>query len=128
MKKITYKGIKIKIYTNAMEFATMPEKPFGEIPEGATFSRISNNCKSTGFTTLQDKTIRIFVDKGCEFKDLLSTVSHELGHLVEGGFKKNPPDKVRYAKRHERKAEHYELFALDALNVTGFIFEAIGVK
>lgn len=122
MKKITFNNYKIRIYTDPMEFANMPEKPFGEIPEGAIFFGIDDGSKSTGFTTLEDKNIRFFVAKDCEFEDLLSTVGHELGHLVEGGFKKNPPDKTRYFNRHEQKAEHYENFVLDSYKLTNRIF------
>ena len=125
MIKFIFNKIKVKVYTDPMEFANMPEKPFGEIPNGAKFVGIEGDFKSSGFTCLSDKVVRIYVDKKCPFEELLSTVSHELGHLIEGGFKKNPPDKNRYFNKHEEKAEHYENFTLNAYKLTCLIFKKI---
>jgi hypothetical protein len=125
MKKIAFKGIKVKVFFDPMEYANMPEKPFGDIPKGAIFSGISDGKKqsySTGFTTIDDRIIRIVVLKDCPFLDLFSTVSHELGHLIEGGFRKNPPNKNRYFNRHEKKANHYEQFCVKAYTLTSKIF------
>jgi hypothetical protein len=123
MKIIKYKNITIKLYQDPMEFANSDEKPFGNIIEGATFGGVvdiitGKKCKSTGFTTLDNKTIFLYVDPTCDFKDCLSTVSHEMGHIIEGGFKKNPPNSTRYNKRHEQKAEHYENFTMSCYNLT----------
>jgi len=125
MKKLLFKNIVVEVYQDPMEFANMDEKPFGDIPDEYQFAGIVNmdngevgEFKSTGFTTLDDKTIRIYCAPDCEFDDLLSTVSHEMGHLIEGGFKKNPPNSNRYTSRHEQKAEHYEHFVMDCYNLT----------
>jgi hypothetical protein len=123
-KKIVFNGQEIRIYRDAHAFANTREKPFGTIPKDAELEL--HNCSSTGYTMLEDRIIRVFVEKGCSFEDLLGTVSHEMGHLVEGGFKKNPPNKIRYFKRHEVKAEHYENFALNAYKLTNHILSICG--
>lgn len=131
MKTIEYHNIIIRIYTDPMEYALMDEKPFGEIPEGATFAGVvdlddeTKKTDTAGFVSLEDKTIRIYVDPKVNFDDLLETVSHEMGHLVEGGFKKNPPPTFFYAKKHEEKAKHYEKFVMDCYFLTRKIFECV---
>lgn len=112
MQEFEFEGRVVRLYTDAREFVDAPEKPFGDIP--AEWEPDASECQSTGFTTLDDKIIRVFVSPDCPFDDLLSTCAHELGHLVEGGFRKNPPDKPRWFNRHEAKAEHYENFVLSA--------------
>lgn len=59
------------------------------------------------------------------FKDVEEFTFVELGHLVEGGFKKNPPNTQRYFKRHEEKAEHYANFVIDSFNITNKIFNFV---
>jgi hypothetical protein len=130
MKKINFKGIEVRLFLEANQFAQLPEKPFGELPEGALFGGVvddsGNRFCSTGFTVISQKRIYLFVDNDIfDFRDLLSTVSHELGHLIEGGFKKNPPQKRRYDSRHEAKADHYENFALDAYDLSKMIHQVI---
>jgi hypothetical protein len=115
MKKITYKKIKVCWYSDPMEYA----KKFIDIPEGAELAEVP---QSAGMAELDTKTIHIFMNLCCPFEELLSTVSHELGHLIEGGYKKNPPDKERYSNRHEDKANHYETFTMDAYKLTLKIF------
>lgn len=124
MQLITYNDIIIELYTDPIEFFNIKEKPLGEIPENWVFAGIVDG-KSSGFCILEDKTIFILIEKNCPFEDLLATVSHELGHLVEGGFKKNPPNTQRYFKRHEEKAEHYENFVIDSFNITNKIFNFV---
>lgn len=99
MTEFQFKSYTVRLYVDAAE---------PEIAEGF----------STGFAMLEDKIIRLYVGPNPDFEDVLSTVSHELGHLIEGGFRKNPPDKRRWFNRHEAKAEHYEDFALDAYRLT----------
>lgn len=130
MERFKFKGITIDVYRDPMEFAKMEEKPFGDIPEEYQFAGIVDIetgdigvSKSTGFTILDDRTIHFYIDPECTFEDLLETVAHELGHLVEGGFKKNPPQKRRYHRRHEEKAEHYECFVMDSFNLTKLILK-----
>lgn len=124
MITFNFKNIKINIYTDPMEFANCDEKPFGEIPDDYTFAGVQGG-NSTGFASIDLNMISIYVGPNCEFKDLLSTTSHELGHLIEGGFKKNPPQKDRYFNKHEEKANHYENFVLDSYDLTNLIFSKI---
>jgi len=123
MKEIKFQDKTIRIYSDPMEFVNMEKKPLGDIPEGAEFIGLDDGSKSSGFVGLDDKIIRLYVGLGCEFIDLFSTVSHELGHLIEGGFKKNPPHK--YFNKHEAKAEHYENFALDCYMLTNLIIDQL---
>ena len=122
MKKIVSNRVKVLIYTDPIEYSCRPEQPLGELPEGAIYAGIiDEHCqtkKSTGFAMINANTIVIFSEVDCDFEDLFSNVSHELGHLIEGGFKNNPPQKPRYDKKHEEKAMHYESFALHAYRLT----------
>lgn len=116
IKKI--EGIKISLYTDAEEYV----KDFFEIPDGA-FLDTTNLPKSAGFACVEDNEIWIYKGSDCSFEELLSTVAHELGHLVEGGFKKNPPNKVRYNAKHELKAIHYENFVLKSYRIASILFK-----
>lgn len=118
MRTLMFNDIKVVLYDSKKQFI----KHFYDLPRGAVLDE-SQVPESTGFANLQDKEIYIFKNKGCSFEDLLETVSHELGHLIEGGFKKNPPDKQRYSKRHEEKAEHYENFVINSYKLTKLLFE-----
>jgi hypothetical protein len=117
MKQIQFKDISVKIYTDAVEYTN---DWFG-MPEGAILDK-SSVPESAGMADIIGKEIAIFTTKLCSFDDLLSTVAHELGHLVENGFKKNPPQKPRYEKRHELKAEHYESFTIDSYRLSRQIY------
>lgn len=117
MKTFTCKGIKICYYSDPQEYA----KKFVEIPEGAEIA-MEYLPKSTGMAEIDTKTIHIFKGSCCDFDELLSTVAHELGHIVEGGYKKNPPQKPRYDNKHEDKANHYEQFVMLARSITKNIF------
>ncbi len=127
MKKIQFKNKIIKIYTDPIKYCNCKDKPMGEIPKGAIFAGL-NEGDSTGFCNLNTNTITLYVGHNCTFIDLLSTISHELGHLIEGGFKNNPPQKNKYFDLHEQKAEHYENFVLDSFNLTSNIFNLINLK
>lgn len=110
-------GIKFIVYNNPIEFTS----DFFIIPEDAVLNDYIPT--SSGFACIPDNEIAIFKRDDCSFDDLLSTIAHELGHLIEGGFKKNPPDKDRYWKRHEQKAEHYENFTMKAYRITKIIID-----
>lgn len=117
MKQIQFKDISVKVYTNAVEYTN----DWFEMPKGAILDE-NSVPKSAGMADIEGKEIAIFTTKLCSFDDLLSTVAHELGHLVKNGFTKNPPQKPRYNKRHELKADHYESFAIDSYRLSHQIY------
>jgi Zn-dependent peptidase ImmA (M78 family) len=108
---------KVTLYTDAEEYA----KDFFDIPEGAILDT-NNLTESAGFSSIDDDEIWIFKGKNCSFEELLSTVAHELGHLIEGGYKKNPPQIKRYDSRHELKAIHYENFVIKSHRIATVLF------
>jgi hypothetical protein len=123
MIKFEFNGdIVIELYTDSKEWTN------------EFYPDISKDCiieapMSTGFANIRDKVIYIFKRDDCTFEDLLETVSHELGHIVTGGFKYNPPsiswlywltDNI-----HEKKALHYEKFTLTAYSITKELFKYI---
>ena len=127
MIKINFKKYKIRVYTDPMSFSKAPEKPWGLIPSDAIFEEFTID-HMTGYAIADSMIIRLLVHPGCNFRDVLALVSHETGHKIEGGFKKNPPDAERYRQRHEDKAEHYENFALDAYDISVLVFDAVCKK
>ena len=110
--------ITVSLYTDAEEYT----KDFFDIPEGAILDT-EDLPESAGFACIKDNSIWIYKREDCCFYDLLSTIAHELGHLVEGGYRKNPPDKMRYDKKHEEKANHYEDFVMKAYRFTNILIE-----
>ena len=116
MEKIKIDGINVKIYNNAKEFCY----DYFDIPKGAILD-VNNLPKSAGFACIPDNEIAININNGCEFSEILGTVAHEIGHIIEGGFVKNPPDEDRYEDIHEKKAEHYENFTLTAYKIAKYI-------
>ena len=130
MNKIKFKGIVVKIYFDGKSYFNVC-LILDELPENVdwkSFEIVNDKGEighSTGYCDLDKKTIWLCVTKGCEFSDLLSTVSHEMGHLIEGGFKKNPPTGNRYFNLHEKKAGHYENFVLDCYELTNKIMNKI---
>ena len=118
MKTFTLENTKVTLYTNVEEYI----KDFYDPPEGAVLD--TNNLPETaGFACIETNEIWIYKSETCNFEELLSTVAHELGHLIEGGYKKNPPQKRRYDKKHELKAIHYEDFALKAYRIATTLFK-----
>jgi hypothetical protein len=125
-KALKYNGIKISVWTDAKKFFNMKGKPFGDMPKDTDYdSMVIEGGFSSGFCTLKDKHIRFLVQANCPFDDLLSIVSYEMGHLIEGGYSKNPPEKSRYFNKHELKAEHYEKFVMDCYKLTLKIYTAL---
>lgn len=122
MKQLQFNDIYVEVYTDAKEFTSK----YFDLPEGAIVDETSVP-DSAGFANITDKRIAIFVTEICSFEELLSTVAHELGHLIENGFKKNPPQKPRYDKRHEQKAEHYENFVINSYKIAMEIYNFINV-
>lgn len=117
MKKLKYKQIVVELYTDEQEYVN----DFFAPPEGAILD-IESLPESAGFANIETNTISIFKNKVCSFDDLLSTVAHELGHLITGGFKDNPPQKEKYDYLHEKKAEHYEQFTVDSYQIAKMVY------
>lgn len=106
MKSFCHEGIKVEIFESAKEWG----ETFYNLPDNAVLDEKELkelNGEINGFACLEDNTISLYVPM-IDDDELEETIAHEIGHLVEGGFKKNPPDKSRYNKRHELKANHYQ--------------------
>lgn len=78
--------------------------------------------ESAGFADIDGNEIAIYKNEICSFDDLLSSVAHEMGHLITGGYVDNPPGAEVYDELHEAKAEHYETFTVDAYQVAKMIY------
>ena len=100
-------------------------REFYGMPQGAELeNKVELECEPMGFSELESNTIWLFIPRNhVQFNDVFLTVAHELGHIITGGFKKNPPNKPRYAKRHEQKAEHYENFAKCLIEICDLIYD-----
>ena len=118
MKTYIFDDTNIRFFTYAFEWVN----EFYDVPKGAILDETQLPA-SAHFACVPENEIAIYVREDCSFTELLSTVAHELGHLIEGGFKKNPPEKDRYLKKHEEKAEHYEAFVLKAYKIALFLFD-----
>lgn len=118
MDKFIYKEVIVKVYTDVHEFAFT----FYALPEDAVLD-LQSLPNDAGFSCVETNTISIYKDDACKFDELLRTVSHEMGHLVTGGFKENPPQDEKYDDLHEEKAEHYESFTMDSYNIAKIIHE-----
>lgn len=115
-------NIKINIITNINEWG----KEFYDIPEDAILENTEDLEKECmGFSSIDDNEIWIYKSKNSSFEELLSVVSHELGHLITNGYKKNPPQTKRYNSKHELKAIHYENFVMKSYKITTILFNII---
>ena len=121
MKNFNFNKIEIELCTDSNEWI---EEFYPDVPEYCSV----DIPMSAGFANIKDKTIYIFKRNDCTFEDLLETIAHELGHIVTGGFKCNPPsiswlywltDNI-----HENKAIHYEKFTMTAYNITKELFKS----
>ncbi|MFA7466973.1 MAG: hypothetical protein WCY82_01750 [Desulfotomaculaceae bacterium] len=117
MKRFKFKGILVILYTDAHEFV----KDFFDPPQGAILD-MDSIPESAGFADIDGKKISIFKRLDCSFEDLFATVAHEMGHLITGGFIDNPTRAKGYNKLHEKKAEHYEKFAVNAYRLAQRIY------
>jgi Zn-dependent peptidase ImmA (M78 family) len=120
MLKLEIEGQVVHFYTDVLEYV----HTFFVIPDNVVVDT-NDIPESAGFASIDDNEIYIFASNNCSFSDLLSTVAHELGHLVEGGFKKNPPQKQRHYKTHEKKACHYEDFVVKSFRITNELMKHI---
>lgn len=106
MIKLTCDDYKIEVFNSAIEWG----KTFYDLPDNAVLDEDELkklNGDISGFANIEDKTIYLYLPMIDE-EELEFTIAHEVGHIIEGGFKKNPPQKRRYDKKHEVKANHYE--------------------
>ena len=97
----------INICTDIFEWA----KEFYGMPDDAELvneDEVNNKCM--GFAQLNEKLVWVFVPKEYDLKDLKETIAHEIGHIINGGFKNNPAPRMR--NLHEKKADHYMNFYL----------------
>ncbi len=122
MVEFKFKNIRVGLYTNPEAFA----RKFYCVPETAILD-MESLPDSAGFSEIEEKLIWIYVGKTCSFEELLSTVAHELGHLITGGFIENPPFEEEYDELHEVKAEHYEDFVLDSYKLAKIIEEMVTI-
>lgn len=80
---------------------------FYEVSHEAVILNIEElTSTSMGFALLKEKEIWVYIPEGNKRDCYSSTIAHEIGHVIEGGFKKNPAP--RMVKLREKKAEHYE--------------------
>lgn len=124
MDIIQYEDYTIKIFTTATEWG----KTFYDLPENAVLDEKELNelnGEINGFACISDKTISLYIPDLTDFDEIETTIAHEVGHIIEGGFKKNPPDKARYNKRHEVKAKHYEDYYNAVKNMNKLVLEKI---
>ena len=106
-------GIKVSLYTDPDNFAN----DFFDIPDGAILDKTALPT-TAGFACVDDNEIWIYKSKESTFIDLLLTVSHELGHLVEYGYDMNILKEEGYEYANEIKANHYESFVDKAYKIT----------
>ena len=107
MKILKEQDYTINICTDIIEWA----KEFYNMPDGAELvneDEVSSECM--GFAQIDEKLVWIFVPKEYDLRDLKETIAHEIGHVIDGGFKKNPAPRMR--NLHENKANHYMNFYL----------------
>lgn len=117
--KLTYKGVVFDIITDVGTFNRKRDNPFDKITTDYLINLdTKEKCYSTGYCMLNTNVVTLLILPNCQFMDLLETISHELGHLIIGGYTYNPPDVEQYYAEHEKKAEHYQNFVLDAYAVT----------
>jgi hypothetical protein len=120
MKVLKEQDYTINVCTDIIEWA----KEFYDMPDGAILANEDEvNTECMGFAQIEDKEVWIFVPKEYNLKDLKETVAHEIGHIIDGGFKKNPAS--RMMKLHEVKADHYMNFYLLVDKIVNDINECI---
>jgi len=101
---------KIKDYTiNICQDIYEWGREFYNVPENTILDNIEElTSTSMGFSMIEEKEVWIFIPEGNEKECYRSTIAHEVGHIIEGGFKKNPAPRMNML--HEKKAEHYEQY------------------
>ena len=112
---------KIKDYTvNICQDIYEWGREFYGIPDNAELENIQElTSTSMGFSMLEEKELWVYIPEGNKKECYRSTIAHELGHIIEGGFKKNPAP--RMSKLHEKKAEHYEQYFNLVMEVINYV-------
>lgn len=115
---------KVKEYTiNVCQDIYEWGREFYGVPENVELDNIEElTSTSMGFAMLEEKIIWVFIPKGNKKECYRSTIAHEVGHIIEGGFKKNPAPRMN--KLHELKAEHYENY----YNLVSDIINQVEIK
>ena len=107
MKSFSHKGYTIEVFDDIKEWGiTFYDMPENAVIEESFFKEFNNEI--SGFANIEDKIIHLFIYNKDDLIEIENTIAHEVGHIIEGGFKKSPPNKSRYDKRHELKANHYQ--------------------
>lgn len=113
-------NIKVLVFTDDNEFLNSYNPNYKELDK--------NELPANGFSNLDKNTIILLWDSGYRFEDLLDVISHEYGHIIEGGFEKNP-EKIRAMEdEHEEKAEHYQEFVMNSYRLSVKIFNFYKLK
>ena len=124
MDVLKYEDYTIEVFTTAKEWGTT----FYGMPDdvACTEEELKEmNGEINGFACIADKTISLYVPDLTDLDEVETTIAHEVGHIIEGGFKKNPPDKPRYNKKHEVKANHYEDYYNTVKNINKLVQKKI---
>lgn len=127
MAEFSFNGIKVFLYETPGDFANCEHYPLGKIPEHfwEKYYGIKGG-KCITFCVANPDEIHVFMEKDCETLDLFRNISHELGHLVTGGFSDNPPEARFFKGLHEKKAEHYAIFVDNCMRLTQKILQHYG--
>jgi hypothetical protein len=106
------------------DFASIPYKPLGKIPIDYwdRYKGISEGSMIS-FAVVNPNLIFLYLDKSCEFEELLENVSHELGHIARNGFSEMPPHNQLTKAIHEEKANHYKDFTMNAYKISKKVWE-----
>ena len=111
--------IQITVCSDIMEYIKLDIKPLGEIPENSIPD--SNNDLTHGICDVKNREIYFYINDGAEYDEILEVVSHELGHIVEGGFKNNPDGNDFEANK--EKANHYQDFVMTSHKITEILYD-----
>lgn len=95
-------------------------REFYDIHENLEIANLDElTSKSMGFANIEDKEIWVYIPDNNPKEDYRLTIAHEIGHIIEGGFKRNPAP--RMAKLHEKKAEHYEEYFKTVMEIINHV-------
>ncbi len=116
MHQFKIKDYTINIYQEIYEWAY----EFYGIPKYAELVDVEElTSVSMGFSVLEDKQLSVYIPNGNKKECYRSTIAHEVGHIIEGGFKHNPAP--RMLKLHEKKAEHYEQYFNIVMEIIDYV-------
>lgn len=120
MKTILYNPLKLRcrVYTDVAEYVNCEYKPFGEITQEMLDGFAGwgeGDC--TGFITKEaNPNILVYIGSEATLTDIQLLIAHKLGHL-------RPRIDVWF--NDENKADSYERFVADVLNVSDLIYRSL---